>query len=163
MTPFSSGSIAEFKLENIYWDSFFWIWYNIHIMHNKLSHGFFSNNKVHVQATSLLKRNKHWNAFRVWLYEKQLGSLRGISHSRRCCWYVIFLLFLFCVYIWSSGMTRFRSKMRWTKIDINTSASLSRRKLCQCVCTNLNKQKVKLIFTTWLWARLVWRDGADFT
>ena len=28
-------------------------------MHNKLSHGFFSNNKVHVQATSLLKRNKH--------------------------------------------------------------------------------------------------------
>ena len=39
-------------------------------MHNKLSHGFFSNNKVHVQATSLLKRNKHWNAFRVWLYEK---------------------------------------------------------------------------------------------
>ena len=51
--------------------------------------------QVHVQATSLLKRN-----------EKQLGSLRGISHSPRCCWYVIFLLFLFCVYIWSSRMTR---------------------------------------------------------
>ena len=79
--------------------------------HNKLSHGFSTNNKkrccqVHVQATLLLKRNKHWNAFRVWLYEKQLGSLRGISLSPRCCWYVIFLLFLFCVYIWSSGMTR---------------------------------------------------------
>ena len=28
--------------------------------------------QVHVQATSLLKRNKHWNAFRVWLYEKQV-------------------------------------------------------------------------------------------
>ena len=53
-------------------------------MHNKLSHGFFSNNKVHVQATSLLKRNKHWNAFRVWLYEKQLGLLRGISDSLGC-------------------------------------------------------------------------------
>ena len=26
--------------------------------------------EVHVQATSFLKRNKHWNAFRVWLYEK---------------------------------------------------------------------------------------------
>ena len=62
--------------------------------------------QVHVKATSLLKRNKHWNAFRVWLYEKQLGSLKGISHSPRCCWYVISLLFLFWVYIWSRGMTR---------------------------------------------------------
>ena len=51
-------------------------------MHNKLSHGFFSNNKVHVQATSLLKRNKHWNAFRVWLYEKQLRLLRGYPTHR---------------------------------------------------------------------------------
>ena len=51
-------------------------------MHNKLSHGFFSNNKVHVQATSLLKRNKHWNAFRVWLYEKQLDPLRGYPTHR---------------------------------------------------------------------------------
>ena len=33
--------------------------------------------QVHVQDTSLLKRNKHWNAFRVWLYDKQLGSLKG--------------------------------------------------------------------------------------
>ena len=55
--------------------------------------------QVHVQATSLLKRNKHWNAFRVWLYEKQLGSLRGISHSPRCCGYGKSLLFLFCVYM----------------------------------------------------------------
>ena len=62
--------------------------------------------QIHAQATSLLKRNKHWIAFRVWLYEKQLGSLMGISHSPRCRWCVIFLLFLFCVYIWSSGMTR---------------------------------------------------------
>ena len=23
----------------------------------------------------MLKRNKHWNAFKAWLYEKQLGSL----------------------------------------------------------------------------------------
>ena len=33
--------------------------------------------QVHVQATSLLKRNKHWNAFRVWLYEKHLVRLGG--------------------------------------------------------------------------------------
>ena len=72
-------------------------------MHNKLLHKFSSNNKccceVHIQATWLLKRNKHWNAFSVWLYKKQLGSLRGISHSPRCCWYVKSLLLLFCVYM----------------------------------------------------------------
>ena len=32
-------------------------------------------------------------ALRVWLYEKQLGLLWGISHSPRCCWYVKSLLF----------------------------------------------------------------------
>ena len=71
-------------------------------MHNKLLHKFLTIKcfcQVHVQATSLLKRNKHWNAFRVWLYEKQLGSLREISHAPRCCCYVKSLLFLFCVYM----------------------------------------------------------------
>ena len=56
-----------------------------------------------------------------------------------------------------------RSRMRWTKIDINTSVSLSIRKLCECVCTNSNWQKVKLIYITWLWACLVYRDGTDST
>ena len=52
-------------------------------MHNKLLQSFFQTTKrcgqVQIQATSLLKRNKHWDAFRVWLYEKQFGSLRGYS------------------------------------------------------------------------------------
>ena len=54
---------------------------NIHIMHYKLLHKFLQTIKccfqVQVQATSLLKRNKHWNAFRVWLYEKHLVHLCG--------------------------------------------------------------------------------------
>ena len=60
--------------------------------------------QLHIQATSLLKRNKHWNAFRVWFYEKQLGSLRYLTHqdvvnkSNLLCFYFVF--------IWSSGMTR---------------------------------------------------------
>ena len=50
-------------------------------MHYKLLHKFLQTIKccfqVQVQATSLLKRNKHWNAFRVWLYEKHLVHLCG--------------------------------------------------------------------------------------
>ena len=77
--------------------------------------------QVQVQATSVLKRNKHWNALRAWLHEKQLGSLRGIFHSPRCCWSVIFLLFLFCAYIWSSRMTRLpRSRIsKWKEMNKN--------------------------------------------
>ena len=33
------------------------------------------------------------------LYEKQLGSLGGMSHSPRCCGYAKSLLFSFCVYM----------------------------------------------------------------
>ena len=40
----------------------------------------------------------------------------------------------------------FRSQMGRIKNDINTSASPARRKLYECVCTNLNWQRVKLIF-----------------
>ena len=53
---------------------------------------------------------------------------------------------LFCFYsalIWSRGMIRLprshlSKQMGWTKIDINNSGSMSRRKLCKCVFTNLN-------------------------
>ena len=53
---------------------------------------------------------------------------------------------LFCfyfVFIWSRWWRAyqdltFQTEMGWTKIDVNTSGSLSRQKLCKCVCTNLN-------------------------
>ena len=98
--------------------------------------------QVHVQATSLLKRNKHWITFKLWLHEKQLGSLRGISHSPGCCWYVKSPLFFF-MFIWSRGRRAYRdlafpNKIRWTKFNIDTSGSLWRRKLCEFRCTNLN-------------------------
>ena len=63
ITPFSSDSVANFKQKNIYGESFFWLWSNIHIMHYKLLHKFFFEhksvvvNQVHVQA----KKNKNWN------------------------------------------------------------------------------------------------------
>ena len=39
------------------------------------------------------------------LYEKQLGLLRGISHSARCCWRVKSFLFSFCFYMIKSDDT----------------------------------------------------------
>ena len=39
--PFCSVSFADFEQENAYWDDFFWLWYNVHIIDNKLSDGFF--------------------------------------------------------------------------------------------------------------------------
>ena len=111
-------------------------------MHNKFCIIFFQTIKcccqVHVQATSLLKRSKHWNAFRVWLYEKQLSSLGEISHSPRCWWYVKSFIFILCLYDLGGWRPyrdlNFRSKMGWTKFIINTSGSLSRRQSCKCIC-----------------------------
>ena len=60
--------------------------------------------QVHVQATSFLKRNKHFNAFRVWLYEKQLGSLGGYPTHRDVA-DMSDLFHFYSVFIWSRGMT----------------------------------------------------------
>ena len=52
----------------------------------------------------------------------------------------ISFIFILCLYDqggWCAYQDlALRSKMGWTKIDINTSGSLSRQKLCKCVCTN---------------------------
>ena len=63
--------------------------------------------QVHVQATSLFKiitigmfqKEAIFCYFLGMLYEKQLGLLRGISDSPRCCWCVKSFLFSFCVYM----------------------------------------------------------------
>ena len=53
-----------------------------------------------------------------------------------------YFFYFYFVFTYNQGEWRtyrdlaFRSEMRWTKIDINTSANLSRQKLCECVCTN---------------------------
>ena len=70
-------------------------------MQNKLLHRFFSNNKALLSVTStsyIIVKNKHWDTFMVWLYEKQLGSLSGVFQSPRCC-YVKSILFLLRVYM----------------------------------------------------------------
>ena len=54
-------------------------------MHNKLLHRFFSNKKALLPTTRtsyIIVRKNYWDAFRVWLYEKQLRLLRGISTRR---------------------------------------------------------------------------------
>ena len=125
------------KQGNVYWDSFFWLWYNIHLMHNKISHIFFSNYKallsrrrtnfVRIYTYEFLRKKQFFVTFWECLYEKQLGSLRGISHSPRSCWHVKSLLLSFWVYMMQGGWhtyrdLAFRSKMGWTKTDTNTLA-----------------------------------------
>ena len=46
--------------------------------------------QVHLQAASL-KRNKHWNAFRVWLYHK--GDIPFTEILQIC---QIFFIFILC-------------------------------------------------------------------
>ena len=52
-------TIADFKQENVYFDSFFWLWNYIHL------HNFFSNNKSLLSSTRTsyinVWNNKHWN------------------------------------------------------------------------------------------------------
>ena len=63
--------------------------------------------QVHIQAILMLEiisigmfqKKAIFCYFESMLYEKQLGLVRGISHSPRCFWYVKSLLFLICVYM----------------------------------------------------------------
>ena len=51
-------------------------------MYNKLLDRSFSNEKALLSTTRtsyIIVRKNYWNAFRVWLNEKQLRLLRGIS------------------------------------------------------------------------------------
>ena len=51
-------------------------------MYNKLLHRSFSNEKALLSTTRtsyIIVRKNYWNAFRVWLNEKQLRLLREIS------------------------------------------------------------------------------------
>ena len=62
--------------------------------------------QVNVQAASLLKRNKNWNTFRVWLYEKQLGSLRlGGFPTHQDVADISDRFYFYSAFIWSRGMT----------------------------------------------------------
>ena len=137
MTPFSSVSFAYFKQGNVYWDSFFWLWYNIHLMQNKILHIFFSSIKALLSRTrtsfvrictyEVLRKKQFFVTFWVCLYGKQLGSLRGISHSPRCWWHVKSFSLSFWVYMMQGGWhiygdLAFRSEMCWRKIDTNTPA-----------------------------------------
>ena len=119
---------ADFKQGNVYWDSFFWLWCKIYLMHNKILHRFFSNYKallsrtrasfVRIYTYKFLRKKQFFVTFWVWLYEKQLGSLRGISHSPRCCWYVKSLLFSFWVYMIKGDdtLTEFSSfEVKWVE------------------------------------------------
>ena len=85
------------------------------------------------------------------LYEKQLGLLRGISHSPRCCWRVKSFLFSFCVYMIKSDDTLIDIQFR------QPGETVMRMLMHQFKLT----KELNLFFITWLC--LVWRDGTDFT
>ena len=52
-----------------------------------------------------LRKKQYFVTFRVWLYEKELGSLRGISHSPKCCCNMSNLFDFHFVFTYLRGMT----------------------------------------------------------
>ena len=83
------------------------------------------------------------------LYEKQLGLLRGISHSPRCCSYVKSLLFSFTfVYM-------IKDDDALTEIQFNQPGETVMQMLMyQFKLTNSYHVVMNMC--------LVWRDGTDF-
>ena len=121
-------TVADFKGENIYLDSLFWIWNCIYL------HRFFSNNKALLSSTrtkiisiGMFQKKQYFVTFRVFYLTKNLACLgEYLRHLN-----VADMPILFCshfVITWSRAMTR---------LPRSNSASLERQ-LCECLCTNLN-------------------------
>ena len=98
---------------------------------------------MHVQATTLFKK------ISIGIFKKEaifllllghgymrnnLPRLGGIQLTKM---FLISIIFILCFDQGDDSV--FWSKMGWTKININTSASLARW-LCECLCTNLDQQ-----------------------
>ena len=127
-------TIADFKQENVYLDSFFWLWNYIHL------HNFFSNNKAFLSSsrTSYIIYLKWWAlecfrkkqffvTFRVCYMRNNLACLGGyLTHLDVAD--MSNLYYFHFVFTWSRAMTR---------LPRSNSASLARR-LCESLCTNLN-------------------------
>ena len=124
-------AIAEL-LENIYLDSFFWLWNYIQ---------FFQTIKcccqVHVQATSLFKiisvgmfqeKSNFFVTFRVCYITNNLACLGGYLTCLEVAG-ISNLFYFHFMFTWSRAMTRL-PRSNWT--------SLARR-LCEFSCTNLTK------------------------
>ena len=126
-------TIADFKQEKVYLDSFFWLWNYIHL------HNFFSNNKALLSSTRTsyinVWNNKHWDVsersnfllFRVCYMRNNLACLGGYPTHLDVADVSKFFYFHF-VFTWSRLMTH---------LPISNSVNLARR-LCECLCTNLN-------------------------
>ena len=123
----------EFLLQTLnrtkgYWDSFFWLWYNICIIQNKLLHRFFSNNKalfsrIRTSYIIFFFKKRHWKTslfkkeaifcyFMVWFYEAV--CLGGYLTHRDVANMPNLFLFYF-VFIWLRWMAHwdlgFQSKV----------------------------------------------------
>ena len=111
-------AIADFKHENIYLDSFFWLWNYIH------SHNFFSKNKALLSSIRThyinVWNNKHWNVsersifvtFRVCYMRNNLACLGGypthldVSDMSN-------LFYFHFVFTWSRAMTHLLTKIQF--------------------------------------------------
>ena len=97
---------------------------------------FFSNNKALLSRTRtslhvrIFKKEANFFTFWVWLYEKKIGSFRGISHSPRCCCYVKSLLFSFWVYM-IRGMTRLPSSRLSKRNGLNKNRCKREKEIIQ--------------------------------
>ena len=135
----------------IYWDSLFWLWYNIHLTHNKILHIIFSNNKTLLSRICTSFANLDVRIFKKegkFLLLLEYGYIRsnfaclGVYPTH---WHVADMSNLFYFHFeftWSRGMTRLPnsrlSKVNGLKKNWYKHFPQGRRKLYKCVCTNLN-------------------------
>ena len=120
--------------------------YDIHIMYYKLLHRFASNSKALLSTTRtncIIVKKRSIGMFKKEVIFYYFYGMVIWAHSRRCfIFYQISFVFILCLFDqagWRaySGLA-FGSEIGWTKININTLVGLARRKLCECVYTNLN-------------------------
>ena len=128
-------TIADFKQENVYFDSFFWLWNYIHL------HNFFSNNKSLLSSTRTsyinVWNNKHWNVsersnfllhLEYVIWETTWLAWRDIPLTYMFLICQISFIFILCLH--SQGWWR-------AYLPRSNSVRLARR-LCECLHTSLN-------------------------
>ena len=108
-------TIADFKQENVYLDSFFWLWNYIHL------HNFFSNNKALLSSTLTSYINvwnsKHWNLsersnflllLEYVIWETTWGYPTHLDVSDMSN-----LFYFHFVFTWSRAMTRLLTQIQF--------------------------------------------------
>ena len=167
--------MAEFKQKNVYQDNFFWLWYNIHIMHYQRLHKFLQAIKcccqVLVQATSLSKKVSIGMLLGYGYMRNNLVHLRGYP-TRRGVADMSNLYYCYCAFIWSRAMTPLPRSGLSKRNGMNNNQYIHFRQPVETKIIQMRFYQFKLTKNLFLSRGyehvsilnmcLVWWDGADF-